>query len=59
MNEYTTKEMKAGQPEVKVDQPKTWTIEVKRGRYTVKNLEGITLGHFNSEKDAKEFTKEL
>ena len=62
MKEYTTKEMKAGEPEIKVEAtltPDKALIEEKRGRYYVKDLNGNRLGVFLTNKDAKEFVTKL
>tara|TARA_R100001510_G_C7649582_1_gene207021 strand:- start:1853 stop:2041 length:189 start_codon:yes stop_codon:yes gene_type:complete len=62
MKEYTTKEMKPGEPEIKVEAtltPDKALIEEKRGRYYVKDLNGKRLGVFLTNKDAKEFVTKL
>ena len=63
MKEYSTKEMKAGEPEIvkeEVVKSKKATIENKRGRYYVKNhLNGEHLQVFLSEKEAKEYIEKL
>ncbi len=58
--EYTTKEMKAGKPEIKTDKEVSpYTITAKRGMYIVRDLRLNRLGTFLKEKDAKDFIKEL
>ena len=62
MKEYTTKEMKAGEPEVKVEvelTPDKGLVEEKRGRYYVKDLNGKRLGVFLTQKEAKEYLTKL
>ena len=63
MKEYSTKEMKAGEPELvkeEVVESKKATIENKRGRYYVKShLNGEHLQVFLSEKEAKEYIEKL
>ena len=73
MKEYTTKEMKAGEPEfVKEERtppmghgplgakPESKAVlENKRGRYYVKDFNGQRLAVFLSEKEAKDYINEL
>jgi hypothetical protein len=60
---YTTKEMKPAAVEDAADimssyqKESTHTIQEKRGRYIVRDIEGKRLGVFFNKKDAEDFIK--
>ena len=54
--EYTTKEMKAGKPEIKTDKEESpYTITHKRGMYIVRYLKLNRLGTFLKDNFVDEF----